>query len=284
MSFAYLFIGLFLCIAKLASHGSVRGTILGVKVGSNGVSATTRTWNSLQALGNIAFAYTYSMLLIEVQDTLKAPPPENQTMKRASLYAIGVTAALYISFGCIGYAALGNGSPGNILTGFYEPFWLVDMGNIAVLIHLIGAYQVYGQPIYAKYEEWLAKKWPELAFFHTVYTIELPFSKCCTFRFTPCKLVLRSAFVVLTTLIALMLPFFNAILGLLGALAFWPLTVYYPTTCYMAQTKIKRGEVKWAVLHCLSMVALLVSLLAAVGSIADIVQRLRHVTLFKAEL
>lgn len=68
MSFAYLFIGLFLCVAKLASHGLVRGTILGVKVGGiDGVSATTRTWHSLQALGNIAFAYTYAMLLVEVQ-------------------------------------------------------------------------------------------------------------------------------------------------------------------------------------------------------------------------
>ncbi|XP_008802898.1 amino acid permease 8-like [Phoenix dactylifera] len=284
MSFAYLFIGLFLCISKLASHGSVGGTILGVKVGIDGVSATTKTWDSLQALGNIAFAYTYAMLLVEIQDTVKSPPPENQTMRRASLYAIGVTAALYISLGCIGYAALGNGTPGNILTGFYEPFWLVDIGNIAVVIHLVGAYQVYGQPIFAKYEEWLAKKWPESAFFHNVYTIPLSFSKGWTFRFTPCKLVLRSGFVVLTTLIALMLPFFNAIVGLLGAISFWPLTVYYPATCYMAQAKIKRGELKWVVLQCMSMVALLVSLLAAVGSVADIAQRLKHVTLFKAEL
>lgn len=142
---------------------------------------------------------------------------------------------------------------------------------------------MYAQPIYAKYEKWLEKKWSELAFFHKVYTIELPFSKGWTFRFTLCKLVLRSAFVVLTTLIALMLPFFNAVVGFLGAIAFWPLTVYYPVTCYMAQAKIKRGEVKWVVLQCLSMGALLVSLLAAIGSVADIAQRLKHVTLFKAE-
>lgn len=283
MSFGYLFIGLFLCISKLVSNGSVRGTILGVKIGIDGVSATARIWHSLQALGNIAFAYTYAMLLVEVQDTLKSPPPENQTMKRASLYAVGVTAILYISLGCIGYAALGNGAPGNILTGFNEPFWLVDIGNIAVLIHLVGAYQVYGQPIYAKYEGWLAKKWPHSTFFHGVYTIELPFSKGRAFRFTLCKLVLRTAFVVLTTLIALMLPFFNAIVGLLGAIAFWPLTVYYPVTVYMVQAKIKRGERKWVFFQCLSMAALFVSLLAAVGSVADIAERLRHATLFKAE-
>lgn len=67
MSFTYSFIGLFLSIAKFASHHSVRGTLLGVKIGVDSVSASTKTWHSLQALGNIAFAYTYAMLLIEIQ-------------------------------------------------------------------------------------------------------------------------------------------------------------------------------------------------------------------------
>jgi Transmembrane amino acid transporter protein len=77
-----------------------------------------------------------------LKDTLKSPPSENKTMKKASLYGIGVTSIFYVSIGCIGYAAFGNDAPGNLLTGFYEPFWLVDLGNIAVLIHLVGAYQV----------------------------------------------------------------------------------------------------------------------------------------------
>jgi len=59
------------------------------------------------------------------------------------MYVVVGTAFFYISLGCIGYAAFGNDVPGNILSGFYEPFWLVDMANIAVIIHLIGAYQVY---------------------------------------------------------------------------------------------------------------------------------------------
>ncbi|CAL9043471.1 unnamed protein product [Musa banksii] len=284
MSFVYSFIGLFLCIMKFASHHSIGGTILGVKVGVDSVSASTKAWHSLQALGNISFAYTYAMLLIEIQDTLKSPPPENQTMKRATFYGIGITTVFYVSLGCIGYAAFGNDAPGNVLTGFQEPFWLVDIANIAVLIHLIGAYQVYGQPIYAKYEGWLAKKWPESVFFHHVYTLQLPLLKGQALQFTPCKLVFRTVFVVVTTVISLMLPFFNAILGLLGAVAFWPLTVYYPVTVYMAQAKIKRGEWTWVILQCLSMAALVVSLLAAIGSVADIAQRFKHVTIFKIEL
>lgn len=67
MSFAYSLIGLLMCIAKFASHHAIRGTVLGVKVGADGVSASTKTWHALQALGNIAFAYTYAMLLIEIQ-------------------------------------------------------------------------------------------------------------------------------------------------------------------------------------------------------------------------
>lgn len=46
--------------------------------------------------------------------------------------------------GCLGYTAFGHNAPGNFLTGFgfYDPFWLIDIGNICIAIHLIGAYQV----------------------------------------------------------------------------------------------------------------------------------------------
>lgn len=65
-------------------------------------------------------------------------------MKRATFNGIGLTTVFYLLLGCVGYAAFGNDAPGNILTGFgfYEPFWLVDMANICVIVHLIGAYQV----------------------------------------------------------------------------------------------------------------------------------------------
>ena len=70
------------------------------------------------------------------------PPPENQVMKKVSLYTIVGTTIFYSSLGFIGYAAFGSHAPGNVLTGFGEPFWLVGIGHISVIIHLIGAYQV----------------------------------------------------------------------------------------------------------------------------------------------
>jgi len=75
------------------------------------------------------------------KDTIRAPP-ESKTMRKVTKWALGGTTLFYITLGCTGYAAFGNDVPGNVLTGDYNQFWIVDIGNIAVIIHLITAYQV----------------------------------------------------------------------------------------------------------------------------------------------
>jgi amino acid permease len=79
-----------------------------------------------------------------MKDTLKSPPPENQTMKKASTIAITVTTFFYLCCGGFGYAAFGDATPGNLLTGFgfYEPYWLIDFANACIVLHLVGGYQV----------------------------------------------------------------------------------------------------------------------------------------------
>ncbi|XP_042013651.1 amino acid permease 6-like [Salvia splendens] len=124
MSFAYSSIGLALSIAKLAGGGGhVETSLTGTRVGVD-TSGSEKVWNSFQAIGDIAFAYAYSTVLIEIQDTLKSPPPENVVMKKASLIGVATTTLFYVLCGCLGYAAFGNNAPGNFLTvfGFYEPF------------------------------------------------------------------------------------------------------------------------------------------------------------------
>lgn len=65
-------------------------------------------------------------------------------MKRATLLSVTVTTVFYMLCGCMGYAAFGDNAPGNLLTGFgfYNPYWLLDIANAAIVIHLVGAYQV----------------------------------------------------------------------------------------------------------------------------------------------
>lgn len=79
-----------------------------------------------------------------MQDTLKSPPAENKTMKKASVIAIMITTFFYLCCGCSGYAAFGDLTPGNLLTGFesFHPHVLIDFANACVILHLLGGYQV----------------------------------------------------------------------------------------------------------------------------------------------
>ncbi|PIA47186.1 hypothetical protein AQUCO_01400101v1, partial [Aquilegia coerulea] len=284
MSFGYSSISLGLSIAKWISQGDIRGSVMGVMSRKDiSISSASKTWRIFQALGNIAFAYTYAEVLIEIQDTLKSPPSENVTMKKANFNGIAITSIFYITIGCIGYAAFGNNAPGNILTGFNEPFWLVDIANAFIIIHLVGAYQVFAQPIIAFFEDNIVSKWAENTFFQIVWTIRVPFTKSRSLSIMPAKIILRSAFIIFTTLVSMLFPFFNEILGLIGAASFWPLTVYFPIKMHLSQRKIARGAPRWFLLHGLSLVCLVVCFAALIGSFVGIIDGLRHAKPFHME-
>ncbi|KAF5190515.1 Amino acid permease [Thalictrum thalictroides] len=65
MSFTYSTIGLALGIGKVIVTGQFRGSLTGISIGA--VTQTQKIWRSFQALGDIAFAYSYSIILIEIQ-------------------------------------------------------------------------------------------------------------------------------------------------------------------------------------------------------------------------
>ncbi|XP_021740097.1 amino acid permease 8-like [Chenopodium quinoa] len=273
MSFGYSLIGIGLAIAKIASGDGGRTTLTGIEVGVD-VTSADKTWRMFRALGDIAFAYSFSQVLVEIQDTLKSNPPENKVMKKASTISVFTTTSFYMMCGCLGYAAFGNSAPGNMLTGFgfYEPFWLVDIANIFIVIHLVGAYQVFAQPVYHKLESWASENWPNSTFVNKEYPIKIGSKIMYTFNML--RLTWRTIFVILVTTLAMAMPFFNDILAFLGSLGFWPLTVYFPVRMYIAKNKIKRGSMKWCMLQLLNLLCFLVSLAAAVGSIQGVSQSL----------
>ncbi|KAK7350914.1 hypothetical protein VNO77_09963 [Canavalia gladiata] len=270
MSFTYSIIGLALGIAKIAETGTFKGSLGGISIGT--VTEAQKIWGVFQALGNIAFAYSYSFVLLEIQDTIKSPPSEVKTMKKATKLSIAVTTTFYMLCGCTGYAAFGDSAPGNLLTGFgfYKPYWLIDIANAAIVIHLVGAYQVYAQPLFAFIEKEAAKRWPKI---DREFKISIP-------GFQPYSqnifvLVWRTVFVVITTVIAMLLPFFNDVLGVIGALGFWPLTVYFPVEMYILQKRIPKWSTKWIFLELLSAICLIVSIVAGLGSVVGVLLDLR---------
>ena len=139
--------------------------------------------------------------------------------------------------------------------------------------------QVFSQPLFAFVEKWSAQKWPKSDFVTAEYDIPVPFFGVYQLNFF--RLIWRTIFVMLTTLIAMLMPFFNDVVGILGAFGFWPLTVYFPVEMYIAQKKIPRWSGQWLGLQILSMTCLSVSIAAAVGSFAGVVLDLKTYKPFK---
>ncbi|KAK4278226.1 hypothetical protein QN277_016100 [Acacia crassicarpa] len=268
MSFSYSFIGLGLGIAKVIENGTIKGSITGVPTSSS----VDKMWLVFQGIGDIAFAYPYSVLLLEIQDTLRSPPPENQTMKKASFISVLITTFFYLCCGCFGYAAFGSDTPGNLLTGFgfYEPYWLIDFANACIVVHLVGGYQIYSQPIFAAADRFCSRRFPNSNFVNKLYPVKLPLLP--VFQLSLFRLCFRTVYVVFTTGIAILFPYFNQVLGVLGALNFWPLTIYFPVEMYFVRKKIGAWTTKWIVLRSFSLVCLIVSVLGLVGSIEGVIK------------
>ncbi|KAJ1410855.1 Amino acid transporter, transmembrane domain [Sesbania bispinosa] len=228
MSFTYASIGLGLGIKTVVENGTIMGSITGVPASN----LADKLWLVFQALGDIAFAYPYTVILLEIQDTLASPPPENKTMKKASMFAIFITTFFYLCCACFGYAAFGNQTPGNLLTGFgfYEPYWLIDFANACIILHLVGGYQI-----------------------------------------NMLRICFRTIYVISTTGLAILFPYFNQVLGVLGALGFWPLAIYFPVEMYFVQHRIEAWSTKWIALRTFSFVCFLVSLMGLIGSLEGII-------------
>ncbi|TYG85396.1 hypothetical protein ES288_A13G050600v1 [Gossypium darwinii] len=242
MSFGYstIGLGLGLSIAKAVGGEHARTSLTGTTVGVD-VTSWQKTWNCFEAIGDIAFAYAFSTVLVEIQDTLKPNPPENESMKKATSVGVSVTTIFYVSCGALGYAALGNNTPGNFLTGFgfYEPCF---------------------------------NRWPNSSFIKESPPIKLPLFG--VYSFSAFRVVWRTGYVILTIVLAMLLPFFNGILGFLGAASFWPLTVYFPIQMHISREQIQAFSWKWIWLNFLVLLCLIISVLAAAGSIATIVKDL----------
>nr|GEU40339.1 probable amino acid permease 7 isoform X2 [Tanacetum cinerariifolium] len=86
----------------------------------------------VQAIGDITFVMSFSLILLEIQSTLKTPPSQKTTMKKSSTIVVIITACFYLLCGGFGYDAFVDLTPGNLLIGFgfYEPYWLVDFDGM----------------------------------------------------------------------------------------------------------------------------------------------------------
>lgn len=125
------------------------------------------------------------------------------------------------------------------------------------------------------------ERWSDSKFITSEYAVQVP---CCgVYNVNLFRLVWRTAYVVVTAVIAMIFPFFNDFLGLIGAASFYPLTVYFPIEMHIAQKKIPKYSFTWVWLKILSWTCLVVSLVAAAGSIQGLVTSLKHYKPFSTQ-
>lgn len=129
--------------------------------------------------------------------------------------------------------------------------------------------QIYCQPVFAFVERWLTKKYPNSSFVNNFYTFKLPLLP--GFQWNLLRLCFRTAYVISTTALAMLFPYFNQVLGLLGALNFWPLAIYFPVEMYFVQKKIGAWTRKWIVLRIFSFVCFLVTVVGFIGSVEGLI-------------
>ena len=236
-----------------------------------------QVWNILNSIGAILFAYSFSIILLEIQDTMSSPKGENTgpitRMKRAVNISVAVMTGFYISVACSGFASQGYDQNPYLLSQFQcvAPAWVLYMANAMVIIHLVAAYQVWSQPHFALVEEWV-----EHRLCKDVQNRSLRYLT----RGLPLRLVYRSFYVVVVTFLAVLLPFFQSILGFVGAIGFWPMTVFFPIQCYI---KVFRPKVSFRIfLRILDLFCFLLTLAVIVASFQSMIESGKSAELFSS--
>ena len=134
--------------------------------------------------------------------------------------------------------------------------------------------QVLAQPVFGAVESQARRRWPKSKFVTEEYPVGIG-NKTLNFSINFLRLTCRTVFVGLVTSVAMAFPFFNEVLALLGAISYWPLTVYFPVNMYIAQKKISPRTIRWFGLQLLNFVCLLVALASACGSVEGFGEALR---------
>ena len=310
----------FVALSLGLKHASNRLGSVGGLPGSN----VEKAFEILNALGAIGFAYSFSTILVEIQDTLKQPPKASVTMTRAISIAVTGSFLFYFIVAIGGYASLGDDVPSYILDGLPGPKWVIFVSNFCVLLHMWSAYQIFAHPMFDTLESNVAyyilkkrgtdaetpakqvegkvdapKEGAEgaegtlrrlsrasaetngrLQRVSAMYRVSTGFVKEEVLEVNPNakhvspvnwwqRFIIRTIYVIITTIIGVVMPFFGAMAGLVGALAFYPLTVFFPVYCWRRVYKPQGwfNNMLWVV----DIFMLLVCIGATIASVRNII-------------
>ncbi|KAF8028280.1 hypothetical protein BT93_E1016 [Corymbia citriodora subsp. variegata] len=219
-------------------------------------SSTTagKVFHFFSALGDVAFAYCGHNVVLEIQATIPSTPekPSKGPMWRGVIVAYIIVAFCYFPVALIGYWKFGNLVDQDILITLEKPKWLIAMANMFVVIHFIGAYQIYAMPVFDMIETVLVKK--------------LHFKPRRTLRF-----VARTAYVAFTMFVAIAFPSIGPLLSFFGGFAFAPTTYFLPCIIWLAIYKPKKFSLSWWANWICIILGVLLMILAPIGGLRQII-------------
>ena len=140
-----------------------------------------------------------------------------------------LTAFFYFSVAFSGYATFGNAVEPNVLISLSKPLGVMVAANIMVIFHVLAGFHVYLFPL-LDYIDGLAIKRGVLP-------------SAVLYR-----AIVRSTLVLLISLVAAAVPFFEVILGFLGALSVTPTTFIMP--CLLCLKLKKPRPASWEFWFC----------------------------------
>ncbi|KAL0355144.1 UNVERIFIED_CONTAM: Lysine histidine transporter 2 [Sesamum radiatum] len=217
-------------------------------------TSTGRVFEFLSALGDVAFAFAGHNVVLEIQATIPSTPekPSKKPMWKGVVFAYIVVAFCYFPVAFVGYAIFGNTVEDNILMSLQKPAWLIIAANMFVVVHVIGSYQVFAMPVFDMVESYLVKQ----------------------MKFKPSRLlrvVTRTSYVALTTVLGVSFPFFGGLLSFFGGFAFAPTSYYLPCIMWLAIHKPRRFSLSWFANWICIALGVLLMVLAPIGALRQII-------------
>jgi len=169
--------------------------------------------------------------------------------------AFVVTGACYLLVSVTGFHAFGVGVSDDVLENFTKYPIPVAIANIMVVIHVGAAYQVYTHPVFDMIEVQMRKRTAGGAPVHPLL-----------------RAAYRIVYVALITLVAILIPFFGSLMGLVGALGISPTTFLLPCLLWALYKQPERFSWSWCLNLGLVIITGTIGVLGSVGAVYSITQ------------
>ena len=205
----------------------------------------------MNALGSVAFTFGGQAVVPEIQATLATPPRSPLSMMKAVGVSYVLVFLLYYSVAITGYAAFGSAVEPDILLSIKKPGWLVDIADMMVVFHVAAGYQVFAMPLFDVFEEAVRSRMSKRP------------------RPVVLRLFVRTIFVFVVTFIAILVPFFDDLMGLIASVGLMPITFILPPLLWISSRRPTGAEF-W-VNAVIAGSCTLLALIALVGSMRNII-------------